>query len=388
MRRVLRILLVVALAGMSACSNRANVQCQTDPNCDQTTGGVCAVAGTGDHWCAYPDPACPSGYRFSSVDVGDGVAGACVAQPDGGGSTFASCLALPHTCGASGTDDCCNSLTVMGGTFFRGYDAAGAGDMTAPATVSSYRLDKYEVTVGRFRAFVAAGFGTQANPPQVAAGTHPNISGSGWQAAWNVNLAANTSALTAALKCNKDAPTTAVWATWTDAPGNNENRPINCVTWYEAMAFCAWDGGYLSTEAEWEYAAAGGSEQRAYPWSSPATSLTLDASHAAYDCLGDGSQAGNCTLADMTVVGSKPNGDGKWGQSDLSGNVAEWTLDTAGPYPMPCNDCARLDVNYNRDIRGGSYGDGDPSLLRTSWANAFEDVGSSVNNGVRCARLP
>jgi len=37
----------------------------------------------------------------------------------------ASCLALPHTCGASRNDDCCNSLVIPGGTFFRGYDVAG-----------------------------------------------------------------------------------------------------------------------------------------------------------------------------------------------------------------------------------------------------------------------
>ena len=67
------------------------------------------------------------------------------------------------------------------------------------------------------------------------------------------------------------------------APGANESLPINCITWYEAFAFCAWDGGFLPTEAEWNYAAAGGSEQRAYPWSNPPTSTTIDCSHANYD---------------------------------------------------------------------------------------------------------
>ena len=44
-----------------------------------------------------------------------------------------------------------------------------SGDMRWPATVSMFRLDKYEVTVGRFRAFVDAGMGTQSKPPVAGA---------------------------------------------------------------------------------------------------------------------------------------------------------------------------------------------------------------------------
>jgi sulfatase modifying factor 1 len=349
---------------------------------------------TGNHWCSYPDSGCASGLRYSNEQVGDGVSGNCVARPgvdaglptDGGMSgATASCLALPHTCGVTGADDCCNSLMVTGGTFFRAYDAAGAGGMTAPATISSFRLDKYEVTVGRFRAFVAAGQGTQVSPPQVAAGTHPHIAGSGWQAAWNSNFETSTSVLAAALRCVTGAPTAATFATWTDAPDKNENRPINCLTWYEAMAFCAWDGGYLPTDAEWNYAAAGGDQQRAYPWSSPADSLTVDSARASYNGLGDGSQARDFAPADIIMVGTKPNGDGRWGQSDLGGNVDEWTLDTSGPLPLPCNDCANLTVNFNRDVRGGNWLDFD-FALRTSRGSYYQDALRNVGQGVRCAR--
>jgi len=83
MRLASTMLLATALA-VAACDNRANVQCLENPNCNLTTGGTCAVAPSGNHWCAYPDATCPGGYRFSDQDVGDGVSGMCVAATDAG----------------------------------------------------------------------------------------------------------------------------------------------------------------------------------------------------------------------------------------------------------------------------------------------------------------
>jgi formylglycine-generating enzyme required for sulfatase activity len=172
----------------------------------------------------------------------------------------------------------------------------------------------------------------------------------------------------------------ATYQTWTDTAGSNESKPVNCLDWYTAFAFCAWDGGWLPTEAEWNYAAAGGSEQRYYPWSSPPTSTTIDASYAVYASLGVETGAQN--------VGSKsPKDDGKWGQSDLAGNVGEWMLDWyADTYPMPCENCADLAATFTRVDRGGCFLNIASENLRSAERyGGYPDNRSDVG-GARCGR--
>jgi formylglycine-generating enzyme len=383
---MLRVLILAMAVAVTACG-RPNVQCVKDSNCDLIAGGRCATAPTGNMWCAYADPNCPGGYRYADQEVGDGVSGTCVmtsgdAGIDAGTAViFPSCKALALDCGATGNDDCCNSPELPAGSYYRTYDTVGdtySGDRTAPASVSKFRLDRYEVTVGRFRTFVAAHRGSQENPPSAGAGAHPIIDGSGWNVNWNANLMTDTPTLVAALKCDS-------LATWTDSAGSNENRPINCVTWYEAMAFCAWDGGYLPTEAEWNYAAAGGSAQRAYPWS---VGATIDATYASYsvngNCIGDGVPA--CAVTDLVNVGTKSHGDGEWGQSDLGGNVYEWMLDVNDSvYMNPCNDCARLAGGALRVLRGGSFRNPDVNL-RAGTRGADPPGARESIVGLRCAR--
>jgi len=236
------------------------------------------------------------------------------------------------------------------------------------AHVNPYYLDAFEVTVGRFRKFVDQFDGT---PPAAGAGAHPLIPSSGWQSAWNSSFLADKATLLAALKNHTDP-------TWTDQVGANENFAINLVDWYIAFAFCAWDGGRLPTEAEWEFAAAGGVQNRLYPWGSNPASPSL-ANYSA----SQNSPANN--------VGIHPAGNGRWGHYDLAGNLWEWVLDVYDPgwYQSegnPCNDCAKLWSGTTRVHRGGTY-----------WRNAdymraaHRSDGTAPNLpyatvGVRCAR--
>jgi sulfatase modifying factor 1 len=282
----------------------------------------------------------------------------------------ASCEELLATCGPAASDDCCRSLLVPGGTFNRGYDGVLYKEGFYPATVSDFHLDKYEVTVGRFRGFVNAGLGTKRKPPQEGSGAHPKVPRSGWSSTWNANLAADTATLKAALKCDP------IFATWTDEPGDNESKPIECLDWYTAFAFCTWDGGRLPTYAEWNYAASGGSEHRYYPWSVPATSEALDDSYAVY-----------CGTACIPQnVGTKsPKGDAKWGQSDLAGNAWEWTLDYSPKrYILPCTDCAEVTVGSYRVFLGGSNNDIESTLLSASRHISVPEYRGVI--GARCAR--
>lgn len=312
--------------------------------------------------------------------VRDGASGdSAVVGPDG--PEARPCTGLPATCGATGSSSCCATLPVPAGASFRSYDVgtdARFASKASPASVSAFELDKYEITVGRFRIFVAAGQGTSANPPAAGAGAHATLANSGWNTSWNTSLTASTAALTAALKCD------ATFQTWTDVPGGNETRPITCITWYEAMAFCAWDAGYLPTEAEWNYAATGGDEQRTYPWATPPGSLAIDPGHASYGCLGDG--IAGCLPADLRGVGELPAGDGRWGHSDLAGNVWEWTLDWyADPYNNPCSDCADLNAASFRVHRGGGFGNAEVSS-RTATRGYDSTTYRGFDVGGRCAR--
>lgn len=344
------------------------------------SGGVAGTAGTAGSGGA-------AGTAGAAGSAGSG--GAAGAAGSGGsgdiGEPFASCEGLPDTCGPGGDEDCCATLVVPGGTFNRD------NDVRYPAEVSGFRLDRFEVTVGRFRKFVSAVVGDDGTPtdnwaPPAGAGLHAHLNEgaglqgeTGWMSGWDAGLPETFDLWKWKLQCRSTVNT------WTMHPGPNERRPVNCTTWVHAYAFCIWDGGFLPTEAEWNYVAAAGDEQRAYPWGNDA--LTVD--KASYGCLFH--DTSDCTDEDLPDVGSaSPAGDGVWGHADLAGSVAEWALDWyvfEYGQTTQCTDCVAATPVERRIGRGGSWS-GDASYLLTSARLELDQDLDVTFVGFRCARPP
>jgi formylglycine-generating enzyme required for sulfatase activity len=370
---------IVCLPGSSRCNG---LQPQT---CD----------GTGASWqnqgpaCTAPTPYCAGGSCYATP-----FPPSC--EPGGPGMT---------DCGAT-AESCCASPLVTGGTFDRTYGADAGAD---PATVSSFRLDKYEITVGRFRQYVSY-LVNGGSPPADGSGKHTHLNAGaglvisdtpsadggptyeyGWLASWwNQFVPTGPSAESVwndNLTCAQ-YPGASQYASWTSSVGPNEDLPVGCLTWPEAYAFCIWDGGFLPSLAEWRYATAGGSEQREYPWGSqdPGTA----SQYAIYQCLFPTGQSDACVgVANFAPVGHTTLGAGRWGQLDLVGNVGEWSLDfnNATTFYSPCLDCVDLSST------GYRFQDGSSALqvlatLPYAGGVYVDPGGGDPEYGARCARAP
>jgi serine/threonine-protein kinase len=146
----------------------------------------------------------------------------------------------------------------------------------------------------------------------------------------------------------------------------NENMPIVNVTWDEAQAYCGWMGGRLPTEAEWEYAARGGSTEARYG--------NLD------EIAWYNQNSGNRT---HDVAQKRPNGFGLY---DMLGNVWEWVNDWYGEnyYPAsPERDPRGPDSGQLRVLRGGSWFV-NPGIVRVSNRGWFNPANRDSTLGFRC----
>ncbi len=177
--------------------------------------------------------------------------------------------------------------------------------------------------------------------------------------------------------------------------GEADDRPVNNVSWEDAVRFCnLWSereglapcyeireagiidrrgaGGYrLPTEAEWEYACRAGTRTR---WSFGDEQSELDR-FAWY--------GGNSGLQPQPVGRKEPN---PWGLHDLHGNVWEWVEDRYGPYSAgPQIDPTGPTTGNFRAFRGGSYLNV-PRALHSAHRVGFEPARRDGGCGFRCVR--
>jgi formylglycine-generating enzyme required for sulfatase activity len=267
------------------------------------------------------ESSCPT-----ATDAGtDGGARVCVVPP-------ATCNAGEHAeFGVCFTDE--EEIEIAGGTFQMG---APSGTDFVPqhdVTLSAFKLDKYEVTNGRFKLCVDTGC---CDPPRYDGsytGREPYF-------------------------------------------GNDSFGffPVVFVSWDQARQYCEGAGKRLPTEAEWEYAARG-DDGRLYPWGSD----TPDHSRANFGGARDG---------DTLQVGSFPSGDSAFGVADMAGNVWEWVADWYDPNyygSSPANDPPGPEAGNAKVARGGSFGS-DATTLYSFYRGVYLPEESFANLGFRCAR--
>jgi formylglycine-generating enzyme required for sulfatase activity len=150
------------------------------------------------------------------------------------------------------------------------------------------------------------------------------------------------------------------------------DHPMNCVNWEQATGYCEARGSRLPREAEWEWAARGGAEARAYPWGSSAPGERAcwrdTGAVEVFDVERMAARNGTCAVA------SQGGDKGRFGHQDLAANVAEWAADF---------DPAKPTI---RITRGGGWLFGAPSTLRASFREPI--VGTTRTNriGFRCAK--
>lgn len=156
-----------------------------------------------------------------------------------------------------------------------------------------------------------------------------------------------------------------------------ENRPMNYVSWYEAMAFCVYQNKRLPTEAEWELAAKGSDIEnpRTVPWE-----------NGGWGCQKAVYYTNETLCAQRPEpVGSHPEGNTPDGISDLGGNVSEWVFDWLDDYTIDSQvNPLGPDTGTYKILRGGGFRDSSDALRVTDRV-AANPKSRSEGVGFRCA---
>jgi len=221
---------------------------------------------------------------------------------------------------------------VPAGSFMMGSEDGSSDEQPVhEVTLDAFWIDRTEVTNAQFAGCVAAG---ACRPP------------------------GNTSSYTRDQYYGNDA---------------FADYPVIYVSWNDAGDFCAWAGGRLPSEAEWQVAARG-PESRVYPWGNDAPSCKL-------------LNFGGC-VGDTSEVGSYPDGASWVGALDMAGNVWEWVNDwyDSGYYGKSpdANPAGPVSGEY-RVLRGGAWNNGD-DYARSSNRFNFHPVDRYDVVGFRCAQ--
>ena len=168
-----------------------------------------------------------------------------------------------------------------------------------------------------------------------------------------------------------------------DARIRAADHPVVCVDWQEAAAFCAWAGGRLASEAEWEYIARGGGREQTYPWGDARATC-------ARAVMRDGGPG--CGTGATAPVCSRPAGHTRPGVCDLAGNVFEWTADSwhrnYRGAPSDGRPWTSARGEPERKVqRGGSWRFPDDAQ-RVANRGILQNWKRSVSLGFRCVRDP
>jgi len=153
------------------------------------------------------------------------------------------------------------------------------------------------------------------------------------------------------------------------------DHPVTHVSWHDALAYAHWNGTNLPTEAQWEFAARGGHDQKAFPWGDD---LTPRGQHICN--LWQGRFPGLNTVDDG-FVGTAPARSfmpNDFGLFQMTGNVWEWCADSFVPdYHQMTATSDPFDARHSdlKSLRGGSF------LCHKSYCHRYR-------NGARTGNTP
>lgn len=248
-------------------------------------------------------------------------------------------------------------ILIPAGNFTMGSpEGVGYGNERPQRTIylDAYRIHKYEVTNAQYAAFLNA-----AQPSDSDRRT--------W--IWLNNEDSDT-------KIEYTGGVYVAMSGW-------EDHPVVNVSWHGANAYAEYYGMTLPTEAQWEKAARGSSDDRQYPWGDTWDRERVNA---------HGTPAPD-TWEHTSPVGSFPSGASPYGLMDMAGNVREWCRDwyASAYYSIMPGSNPYNNINAGDDgrvLRGGCWNLSNPDVFRVAVRVTERPSNLYDTIGFRCAAAP